>query len=72
MPDEKETASERAQLTRLFEASCKIEYPTKDELNFRLALMKRLGVAFRMPEVKALSITGPNTSDTPRPGKTGR
>lgn len=72
MPEvSKEEASERAQLVRLFEASTEIQYPTKDELNFRLAVMKRLGVAFRMPEVKALTITGPATADTPRPAKGG-
>ena len=69
MPDDKETASERAQLTRLFEASCKIDFPTKDESNFRLALMKKLGVAFRLAEVKPLTITGPSTADTKRTGR---
>lgn len=68
MADDKETASERAQLVRLFEGSCKIDFPTKDESNFRLALMKKLGVAFRLPEVKNLTITGPNTQDAKRPG----
>lgn len=67
MPDDKETASERAQLTRIFEASCKIDYPTKEESNFRLALMKKLGLAFRLSEVRTLTITGPSTADTKRP-----
>ena len=68
MADEKEIAMERAQLVRLFEASCKIEHPTEDERNFRLSLMKRVGVAFRLKEVRDLTITGPDTPDAKRSG----
>ena len=34
----KEELQERAQLVRIHEANCRIEYPSKDEANFRLAL----------------------------------
>jgi hypothetical protein len=57
MPPTKEELMERAQLVRCFEASCKIEHPTEQERNFRLSLMKRLGVAYGLREVRDLTIT---------------
>ena len=65
----KEQLQERAQLVRLYEASTQIEYPTVDELNFRIALMKRLAVGFAFREVRDLEIIGPATSETIRPRK---
>lgn len=59
MPPTKEELTERAQLGRLYEASCKIHFPTDDERNFRLALMKRLGLAYGLKEVKAATINPP-------------
>lgn len=74
MPDEKETATERAQLVRLYEASCKIEFPTADERNFRLALMKKVGVVFSLKEVRDKVIAGPETQSAidPRTKAQGR
>jgi hypothetical protein len=69
---EKEELQSRAQLVRLYEASCKIEYPTVDELNFRLACMKSLGVAFNMREVRNKEITGPVKEAPARPNAGGR
>lgn len=66
---EKEQLSERAQLVRLYEASCKIEFPTAHELNFRLALMKRIGVSFGLKEMQAVAITGPVRTAPQRPEK---
>lgn len=63
----KEELTERAQLVRVMEAVAKIEYPTKDEANFRLAVMKKLGVSFGLREVRDKEITGPTTSDAQRP-----
>ena len=55
----KEDLQERAQLVRIHEANCKIEYPTRDEANFRLAIMKRIGLQFALKEVRSASIDGP-------------
>jgi len=55
----KEELQERAQLVRIHEANCKIEYPTRDEANFRLAIMKKLGLEYRLKEVRAAAIDGP-------------
>ncbi len=63
----KEELQERAQLVRTHEANCKIEYPTPEEANFRIATMKQLGISFRMKEVRAVQITGPVTQTPPRP-----
>lgn len=55
----KEELVERAQIVRSFEAACKIEHPTEQELNFRLALMKRLGRDWDLKELRHLFIDGP-------------
>jgi predicted PP-loop superfamily ATPase len=63
----KEELQERAQLVRIHEANCKIEYPTPDEANFRLAIMKRIGLQFALKEVKAAVIEGPVVNTAGRP-----
>ena len=65
----KEELQERAQLVRVHEANCKIEYPTKDEANFRLAIMKRLGLQFALKELRLAQVEGPVLATNPRPGK---
>lgn len=70
MATTKEELQERAQLVRVHEANCKIDYPTKDEANFRLAIMKQLGTAFGLREMRNVEITGPNTADVKRPSTT--
>ena len=55
----KEELQERAQLVRVHEANCKIEYPTRDEANFRIAIMKRIGFEFALREVRSASVEGP-------------
>jgi len=67
MPVSKEELQERAQILRAHEANCKIEYPTPDEANFRVAVMKRLGVAFGLREMRPLKIDGPVTTTAERP-----
>ena len=73
MPATKEELQERAQLIRIHEANCSIDYPTPDELNFRLATMKKLGQALNMKELRTATIEGPstpaNTPARPRGGK---
>jgi hypothetical protein len=55
----KEDLQERAQLVRIHEANCQIEYPTADEAKFRLAIMKKLGQEFALKELRAAAIDGP-------------
>lgn len=55
----KEELQERAQLVRVHEANCKIEYPTRDEANFRVAIMKKLGLEFALREVRSAALDGP-------------
>lgn len=68
----KEELQERAQLVRSLEAVSRIEYPTKDELNFRIALMKKLGSAFNLREMRAVQIEGPVTTAAQRPAPARR
>ena len=67
MPVTKEDLQERAQLVRVHEANCEIEHPTAEELNFRLAIMKKLGECYSLKELRAKEITGPVTQTPPRP-----
>ena len=55
----KEQLQERAQLVRIHEANCRIEYPTPEEANFRLAVMKALGLDLGLREIRSLTINGP-------------
>jgi hypothetical protein len=62
----KEALQERAQLVRIHEANCKIEYPTPEESSFRLAVMKRLGLELGLKEVRRVCIEPPaNPQSTP-------
>jgi hypothetical protein len=58
MPATKEELQERAQLVRVFEAACNIEHPSPDELKFREAVMKKLGMEYRLREMRTVEITG--------------
>ena len=55
----KEQLQERAQLVRIHEANCQIDYPTPAEANFRIAIMKKLGAEFALRELRATAIDGP-------------
>lgn len=67
MPATKDELTERAQLVRVHEANCKIEYPTAEESNFRIAVMKKLGVSWGLRELRAVVIGGPVIQNQPRP-----
>lgn len=67
----KEQLQERAQLVRIHEANCQIDYPTPIEANFRLAIMKQLGREFGLKEVRTAAITGPITGTPARPALPG-
>ena len=55
----KEQLQERAQLVRVHEANCNLEYPTPAEANFRLAIMKKLAAEYGLKELRAATIDGP-------------
>ncbi len=55
----KEQLQERAQLVRVHEANCQIEFPTPDEANFRIAIMTQLGREFGLKEVRSTTVAGP-------------
>lgn len=67
MPPTKEELTERAQLVRIHEANCSIDYPTADELNFRMAIMKKLGTGLGLKELRNIQLTGPATTGISRP-----
>ena len=67
----KEQYQQRAQLVRIHEANCKIEYPTRDEANFRVAVMKKIGFQFALKEVRPATITGPVVNTPQRPAVAG-
>jgi hypothetical protein len=55
----KEELVERAQIVRTLESCCRIEHPTDEERNFRMALMKRLGLGWGLKEVRTVTINPP-------------
>ncbi len=63
----KEELQQRAQLVRIHEANCHIDYPTPEEANFRIAIMKQLGREFGLKEVRLAAILGPVVSTAARP-----
>ena len=64
MPTPNKESLERAQLVRIHEANCKIEYPTPEEANFRLAIMKKLGAEFGLRELRKMTFSGPEPQPT--------
>lgn len=66
----KDQLQERAHLVRIHEANCQIEYPTPDEANFRVAIMKQLGREFGLKEIRNAAITGPIVTTAVRPAAT--
>jgi len=67
----KEQLQERAQLVRIHEANCNLEYPTRDEANFRIAIMKKLGLEYALKELRAAAIAGPVLTHAQRPTRRG-
>jgi hypothetical protein len=55
----KEDLQERAQIIRAWEAACKIEHPSVDEANLRIAIGKKLAQSFNLRELRSSSIAGP-------------
>lgn len=65
----KEQLQERAQLVRIHEANCQIQYPTPAEANFRLAIMKALAAEYGLKELRTAALTGPISTTPPRPSR---
>jgi hypothetical protein len=66
----KDQLQERAQLVRIHEANCQIEYPTPEEANFRIAIMKQLGREFGLRELRTTAVSGPIATTAVRPAAT--
>jgi hypothetical protein len=66
MPTEitKEDLQERAQLVRLYEASCNIEHPNDLDSRFRTSLMLKIGDKFNLR--RRIESFPPPTPPTPR------
>ncbi len=60
-----------AELVRIHEANCQIDFASADEQNFRIAMMKHLGHRLGLAEMRSLTITGPGrgVSRPPSGGK---
>jgi hypothetical protein len=54
-----------AEIVRIHEANCEIEFASADEQNFRIAMMKYIGRRLGLAELKASTITG-SAIGTPR------
>jgi len=55
----KEELQARAQLVRIHEANCQIEHPLPIELNFRIAILKRIAREYDLKELRAATLEGP-------------
>jgi hypothetical protein len=54
----KEQLQERAQLIRVHEANCNIQYPTPVEAAFRVAIMKKIAQDIGLKELRRAVIEG--------------
>ena len=47
-----------AEYVRIHEANCQIQFPTADEQNFRIAMMKHIARKIGLAELKTAVLTG--------------
>ena len=62
MPDDKgkdEMGLTFTAVTRIHEANCGLEFPSPEEQNFRIAIMKEIGRRLGLSELRQTQITGP-------------
>ena len=64
-PDEEKGKTFTAKV-RILEAVAKIDFPSEEEHNFRIAIMKSIGLDLKLAEMRTVSITGPGKG-RPRP-----
>jgi hypothetical protein len=55
-----------AELVRIHEANCEIDFATAEEQNFRIAMMKFIGRRLGLAELRTASLAGPGLG-VPRP-----
>lgn len=55
-----------AEIVRIHEANCELDYVSAEEQNFRIAVMKHIARRMNLPELKGATITGQGTG-VPRP-----
>jgi hypothetical protein len=48
-----------AELVRIHEANCQIDFATSEEQNFRLAIMKYMARRLGLAELRTMALTGP-------------
>lgn len=63
----KEELQAMAHLVRIHEANCHLLFPASDEVNFRVAVMKKLAQELGLKELRGAQLEGP----VPRPAKLG-
>lgn len=56
-------------LVRIHEANCQIDFPSDLEVNFRIAIMKKLGAELNLQEVRSLTIAGSGRGNQRPAGK---
>jgi hypothetical protein len=60
MPEERDEMGKTfTALVRIHEANCRLDFPSPEEQNFRIAIMKKIGVALALAEVRPSKINGP-------------
>jgi hypothetical protein len=57
-------------LVRIHEANVKIEYPSEQEQNFRVAIMKKIAQVLELADLRPLGIAG-NSKGIQRPAAAG-
>ncbi len=62
----KEELQERAQLIRLYEAACNIAHPSDEDIRFRAALMRKIGVKYDLREMRNWTVGVPAGGVPPR------
>ena len=60
-----------AEIVRIHEANCQIDFASGDEQNFRIAMMKFIGRRLGLAELKGLGISGTGVG-VPRPRTSNR
>jgi hypothetical protein len=62
-----------AEIVRIHEANCELEFASAEEQNFRLAMMKYIGRRLGLAELKGLALSGPGSGIArPRPARPGQ
>jgi hypothetical protein len=55
----KEQLQDRSLLVRIHEANCQVLFPTPVEINFRIAIAKKIAFVLELKELRETTIAGP-------------